>query len=371
MSLTLPAVGRLLVITGALTLVLAGATVQAQPQPIIFDTDFGVPPTDDGLALILALNSPEVEILGITTVAGNFSVERATSDALRTLEIAGRAEIPVYRGANMPLVHEPDDFARRIWGTWWSDAPPPAPPGGFASKQAEPETAAEYMLRTVLARPGEITIVAIGPLTNVAMAIRQHPKFAASVKQLVIMGGAIASLPDGQGNVTPNAEFNFWVDPEAARAVLRSGIPISLSPLNVSRKTALTRRWYEEMVRVDTPITRLIGQTLGPVFERDPTASHLMYDQVAVASLIDPSLVTTERLYVDVDVNQGLNYGVSVGGQEPWPGAEGAQQMAVQHDLDWERFIRLFVQRITKQGEGAKRGEGGKEWQGGQGGGDW
>jgi len=204
------------------------------------------------------------------------------------------------------------------------------------------------MLRTVLSAPGEVTIVAIGPLTNVAMAIRQHPEFAAGVKQMVIMGGAIARLPDGHGNVTPNAEFNFWVDPEAARIVLRSGIPISLSPLNVSRKTALTRRWYEAMVRVETPITRLIATTLGPAFERDPAASHLMYDQVAVASLIDPTLVTTEHLYVDVDIHPGLNYGVSVGGPEPWPGAEGARQMAVQHDLDWERFIRLFVDRVTR-----------------------
>ena len=340
--------GRAAWSVGPMIVLLAGSTVQAQPHRIIFDTDFGVPPTDDGLALILALNSPELEILGVTTVAGNFSVERATSDALRTLEIAGRDEIAVYRGADMPLVHEPGDFARRVWGEWWSDAPPPAPPGGFATTRAERETAAEYMLRTVLSAPGEVTIVAIGPLTNVAMAIRQHPEFAAGVKQMVIMGGAIARLPDGHGNVTPNAEFNFWVDPEAARIVLRSGIPISLSPLNVSRKTALTRRWYEAMVRVETPITRLIATTLGPAFERDPAASHLMYDQVAVASLIDPTLVTTEHLYVDVDIHPGLNYGVSVGGPEPWPGAEGARQMAVQHDLDWERFIRLFVDRVTR-----------------------
>ena len=302
---------------GCMMLLMSASTVQAQSHRIIFDTDFGVPPTDDGLALILALHSPELEILGITTVAGNFSVERATSDALRTLEIAGRPEIPVYRGADMPLVHEPDDFARRVWGQWWSDDPPPAPPGGFATKLAEADGAVEYMLRTVLAMPGEVTIMAIGPLTNVAMAIRQHPDFASGVKQVVIMGGAIARLPDGHGNVTPNAEFNFWVDPEAARVVLRSGIPVSLSPLNVSRKTALTRRWYEEMVRVDTPVTQLIRTSLGPGFERDPDRSHLMYDQVAVASLIDPSLVTTEELYVDVDIHPGMNYGVSVGGPRP------------------------------------------------------
>jgi len=178
------------------------------------------------------------------------------------------------------------------------------------------------MVQTVKANPGEITIVAIGPLTNVAMAIRQAPDIAANVKQIVIMGGAIALLPDGQGNVTPNAEFNFWVDPEAARAVLRSGIPVVLSPLNVSRKTGLTKEWYERMVATDTPITRLIRETMGPQFESRPDQRALMYDQVAVASLIDPTLVTTRDLYVDVDDTAGLNYGVSVGGDRIWPGAE-------------------------------------------------
>ncbi|HIE60826.1 MAG TPA: nucleoside hydrolase, partial [Microbacterium sp.] len=223
-----------------------------------------VPPQDDGMALILALHSPEIEILGVTTVAGNRSVERATSDVLRVLEIARQPDIPVYRGANMPLVHEKSDFATGVWGEWWSDEPPPPPPGGFATKQAEAIGAVEFIVQTVKAQPGEITILAIGPLTNVAMAIRQSSDFAADVKQIVIMGGAVALLPDGHGNVTPNAEFNFWVDPEAARAVLRSGIPIVLSPLNISRKTGLTKEWYERMVATDTPITGLIRETMGP-----------------------------------------------------------------------------------------------------------
>ena len=247
----------------------------------------------------------------------------------------------------MPLVHEKSDYALSIWGEWWSDDPPPPPPGGFATKQVEAIGAAEFIVRAVQAQPGEITIVAIGPLTNVAMAIRQAPDIAPNVKQIVIMGGAVALLPDGHGNATPNAEFNFWVDPEAARAVLRSGIPVVLSPLNVSRKTGLTKEWYERMVATDTPITRLIRTTMGPRFESQPDASALMYDQVAVAALIDPSLVTTRELYVDVDDSPGLNYGVSVGGEEIWPGAEGAQRMSVQYDLDWERFITMFTERIT------------------------
>lgn len=332
-----------------LALALATAA-RAQPAPhkIIFDTDFGMVPQDDAFALILALHSPELEILGVTTVAGNFSVEQATADALRLLEIAGRRDIPVYRGANMPLLHEKSEYATTHHGEWWSDAPPTMPPGGFAARKEEAKGAAQFIVDTVGAQPGQVTLMAIGPLTNVAMALRQEPGLAAKVKQLYIMGGAVAALPDGAGNITPNAEFNFWVDPEAAKIVLRSGIPIALSPLNVSRKTSLNREWYQKLVAPDTPLTRLIRERLGPVFDKEPGRTLLMFDQVTVASLVDPSLVTTTDLYVDVDANHDIDYGVSVGGKTPWPGAEGAQKMAVQYDLDWDRFIRMFVERVTR-----------------------
>ena len=340
---------RLLILSIAvylLTCAVAGVARSEDRSKIIFDTDFVMPPYDDSMALMLALQSPEFEILGITTVAGNDSVERATSDVLRMLEIAKQSDIPVYRGADMPLVHEKSDFAVREYGNWYSNEPPPVPPGGYAEKKAEAETAASFMVRTVLEHPGEITLVAIGPLTNVARAIRADAGFAENVKRLVIMGGAIAILPDGGGNITPNAEFNFWVDPEAAYTTLRSGIPIELSPLNVSRKSSLSNAWYEKIVATDTPLTRLLKNTLGQHFAKEPERIYFMYDQIAVASIIDPALVTRERLYVDVDIHHGINYGVSVGGRSPWPGAEGAAQLDVQYDLDWPRFINLFIERI-------------------------
>ena|SRR5437899_7402020 len=325
----------------------ATLTVAPPVHRIIFDTDFALPPQDDGLALALALASPELEIVGITTVAGNYNVQRANADALRMLEIARRTDIPVYGGAARPLVHKKDAYATSHYGKWWSDEPPPAPPGGFSKKALEREAAADFIARTVSANPGAIEILAVGPLTNLALAIRQQPSMAKAVKRLVIMGGAIASLPDGGGNITPAAEFNFWVDPEAAREVLRSGIPIELSPLNASRKTSFTKRWFDELVAHDTPVTRMIRERIGPLFERPDFSVH-MYDELAVASVIDPTLVKTEKLIVDVDTSAGISYGSSVGGAEPWPGAEAAATIDVQYDVDFPRFIRMFVDRVGR-----------------------
>lgn len=319
-------------------------------EKVIIDTDFAMPPQDDSLALMLAINSPELDIVGITTVAGNRSQEQAVVDLLRMLEIAGREELPVYSGADMPLVHEVSDFAIQAHGEWYSDEAPQEPPGGFASKKAEKMGAVEFLLQASRHNAGQIKIIALGPLTNIAMAIRQDPGFSGRIEKLFIMGGAIASLPDGRGNITPNAEFNFWVDPEAARIVLRSGIPIELSPLNVSRKTGFKKEHYEKIVRARTPLTNLLEETMRANFRGTGDGHFLMYDQVAVASVIDPSLVKKVELYVDVDISQGINYGVSVGGETLWPGAEGASKMWVQYDLSWDRFIELFIKRVTRAG---------------------
>jgi inosine-uridine nucleoside N-ribohydrolase len=251
----------------------------------------------------------------------------------------------VYEGANLPLVHRPSEYALNSWGEWYSDKTPPTPLGGFASIKPAAGSAVDFLIRSVNDQPGEIVLIAIGPLTNIAMAVSKDPTFGSNVKRLYIMGGAIAILPGGSGNITPNAEFNFWVDPEAAYAVLRSGISIELSPLNVSRKTGFTRGHLDQITSTDTPVTRLLKQTMEDTFQTD--GAQLMYDEVTVASVIDPSLVKRTELFVDVDTNQGINYGVSVGGKTIWPGAEGTQSISVQYDLDWERFIELYIERVT------------------------
>ena len=316
---------------------------------IIFDTDFVVPPQDDGTALILALKSPELDILGVTTVAGNDTVQRATSDALRELEIAGRTDVPVYRGANRPLIHQKSDWATTMHGKWWSDEAPPTPPGGWAKKQAEKESAVDFMIRTVNANPGQVTIVAIGPLTNVAMAVRQDPQFAHNVKKIQIMGGAFASVNDGAGNMTPNAEFNIWVDPEAAWVVVHSGIPLEFTPLNVCRKTAFLKQYFDQIVSAHTPLTDLIQERMGPTFEKNPNSHGNMYDQLTVASLVDPSLVKTMNLYVEVDTNHGPDYGTTIGATKKWEGGENAVMETVQTDVDFDRFIKMFVARVSSK----------------------
>ncbi len=328
--------------------------MRAQGQPparhrIIVDTDFALPPQDDGLALAFALNSPELDIVGITTVAGNYNVARANADVLRMLEIAARPDIPVYSGARRPLAHDVDEYARTHYGKWWSDDPAPEPPGGFARLALQTGAASDFIARTVRAAPREIEILAIGPLTNIADAIRHTPDVVSAINHITIMGGAIPSLPDGGGNATPNAEFNFWVDPEAARIVLQSGVPITLSPLNVSRKTALDKQAFERIAAAATPVARLIASQMGPRYERDADYRPHMYDEVAAASLVDPSLVKTKRMIIDVDDHHGIDYGASIGGDGLWPGAERAQRVDVQYDIDAARFMALFLDRLTGQ----------------------
>ncbi|HEY7098637.1 MAG TPA: nucleoside hydrolase [Terriglobales bacterium] len=343
---------RVFLVVAAVLVLVAGwpvASVAQASEKVIFDTDFAIPPQDDGTALMLALKSPELKILGVTTVAGNTTVQQATSDALKVLEVAGRTDIPVYRGFNRPWLHQKTEFATTVHGKWWSDEPAPMPPGGFAKKQAEEESAVSFLIRAVNANPHEITIIAIGPLTNVATAIRQDATFAKNVKTIAIMGGAIASLPDGGGNITPNAEFNFWVDPEAAQVVIRSGIPIVLTPLNVTSKTDFSKAWYDKIVAVDTPLTRFLKETMGPWVAKYPDRHSQMYDQLTVASLVDPSLVKAKDLFVDIDINHGPDYGTSLGAERIWEGGEGATKVSVQYDVDANRFAQMFVQRITSQ----------------------
>jgi inosine-uridine nucleoside N-ribohydrolase len=349
------------------------STVSAQnaaPQKVILDTDFVVPPQDDSMALMLAIKSPELQLLGVTTVAGNDTMQRATNDALRELEIAGRTDIAVYPGANRPLVHENTDWTR-TWGHFLCcrdinvspDAhTTPPPPGGFAKRLAEKESAVDFIIRSVNANPGEVTIIAVGPLTNVATALRQEPGLAQKIKKIAIMGGIIASLTgEGRGNERQNTEFNFWVDPEAAYDVLHSGVPITLTPLNVTAKTNFSKYWFDKVIAANTPLTNMMKDLMASRYTAENVnGGHPMHDQLTVASVIDPTLVKSVDIYVDVDINHGPDYGAAIGWTrledndatddiKAWPDTRGAKKISVQYDVDNDRFMKLFYERVTSK----------------------
>jgi purine nucleosidase len=206
------------------------------PKRIILDTDPGV---DDALTFLLALASPEIKLEALTTTQGNVTLEKATRNALSVLELAHVSHIPVAAGSVVPLV-EPLRASAHVHGE-----------SGIGNSQLpEPKAkpvqvhAVDYLIERALAEPNEISIFPIGPLTNIAMAIRKEPKFARAVKELVIMGGAI----NENGNITPQAEFNIYVDPHAAHIVFHAGIPITLIPLDVTHKCLLKQEHVERLM---------------------------------------------------------------------------------------------------------------------------
>ena len=356
-------------------------------QKIVIDTDFGLM-NDDCATCLFALAARELEVLGLTIVAGNHSLGQEVANALRVLELVGRSEIPVYAGADRPLLHERGAYEARVWGGWATYEPPIAPLGGFAETPACSQHAADFIVEQIRAHPGRVTIVGIGPLTNLALAVRKDPSIVQQVKEMVIMGGAIPGLPRGTGNLTPTAEFNFWTDPEAARIILRSGLPILLCPLNVTRCVQFKRHYYERIIRARNRTTELFRRILQPVFDQieplrdtphgtsDPAyelESLIEYgicDQITIASILRRDLVRTMEMYVDADTSNGPSYGTSYGYLDvdpmeaiqtgkPWAWTGIAQpylpdiasgtlkKMSVAYEVDTEAYMDLYIEVLA------------------------
>src|SRR5213082_3596005 len=215
---------------------------------IILDTDPGI---DDALALFLALASPEVQLEAVTTVSGNVDVALTTYNALTLLELAGRTDIPVARGIDRPLIRQPFNaaFVHGDNGLGGLQLPEPG-------IQPVAEHAVDVIIEKILAAPGEITLVTIGPLTNIALALRREPRIAQHVREVVIMGGALR-VP---GNDTPTAEFNIFADPHAAHIVIHGGWPIRLVSLDVTTVTLLRREQVDRLAQNGNPVTRFMRQ---------------------------------------------------------------------------------------------------------------
>jgi purine nucleosidase len=304
---------------------------------IILDTDPGI---DDALALFLALASPEVQLEAVTTVHGNVPVEMTTRNALGLLEVAGRRDIPVARGSAQPLVRAQVD-AKHVHGpTGLGTLTLPEPQTSVVS-----QSAADLIIERVQAAPGEITLVPIGPLTNLALALRREPAIASQVREVVIMGGALR-VP---GNVTSAAEFNIYADPHAAQIVLKAGWPIRLVALDVTNITTMTREQTRQLAQQQSQITRCIEQMVEFYFEVFAPAFGTnvlrLHDPLALAAAFRPDFIEWEPAYVDVELNGTLTFGETVAYfQRPNAPAPNAQASV---GVDAERFVTWFLERLA------------------------
>jgi inosine-uridine nucleoside N-ribohydrolase len=298
---------------------------------IVIDCD---PGHDDAIAILLALASPELEVVGVTTVAGNQTLDKTTRNALVTLEVGGRPDIPVAAGADAPLQRELRTAAH-VHGETGLDGP------SLSEPSAEPvyEHAADFL--AALIEPGTV-LVPTAPLTNIALLLERHPEVREAIDRIVWMGGAI-----GEGNVTPAAEFNAFVDPEAAAVVFASRIPITMIGLDVTHKALFTRA-HAERLRDAGRAGRFVAE-LSDFFQRFHERSYgfegsPIHDAMAVAHVLDPTLVTTRHVNVAVETSSELCDGRTVVDLRGVTGREPNTDVGV--DVDAERFLELLVSRI-------------------------
>jgi inosine-uridine nucleoside N-ribohydrolase len=302
---------------------------------VIHDCD---PGHDDAIALLLALASPELELLGVTTVAGNQTVERSTFNAIRVLDHVGRPDLPVAAGAQRPLVRKRHEDPR-VHGQTGLDGPELPPP----SRPSESAHAVDWIARVVSESAEPVALVATGPLTNVALLLARHPEVEHRFSRLVLMGGAI-----GEGNITPAAEFNIWTDPEAASRVFESHLDLTMVGLDVTYRALMDSDHAHRLQRAGragrlvAELHRFYSQSHQARFGAGRSPVH---DAVAMAHVLDPTLLETRLCAVKVDTGPELSRGrtnVDRWGHTDWP-----QNCHVAVDVDSERFLDLLVERIS------------------------
>ncbi|HZS34225.1 MAG TPA: nucleoside hydrolase [Methylomirabilota bacterium] len=332
--------------------------MSAHPRRIIIDTDpsAGVPgaDVDDILALAYAIGEPALSIEGVTVVAGNVELADGLVSALQALDVLACPHIPVHAGAARALVRDrteiteflrarrDDPLARELW----RDVPPPA-----SGRRPASARAAEFIVERVLAAPGEVTLVPIGPLTNVALALLLEPRVATSVREIVVMGGNLAGRHPGISAV----EFNVANDPEAAHVVLTSGAPLTLLPLDVTTQTHLTLDDLAAATAADTPAARFVRRLAEPwiryVQARRGIPGCWLHDPLAVVAAVDRAVVGTERLEVGVELRGEATYGLTLGHR---PGlGRGIRQprggpVDVALTADVPRFMDRFLPALAR-----------------------
>lgn len=330
---------------------LARAAAPEAPRRVIIDTD---PGTDDAMAILLALNSPELRVEALTVVAGNTTAAQGLENALRLVSLAGRPDIPVAAGAQKPLLqklvtaetHGADGLAGvRL---------------GEARSKPDPRFAPDLIIELVHRYPHEITLVPLGPLTNIALALSKDPSIAGLLKEVVLMGGAISG-----GNVDAVAEFNVYVDPEAAQVVFQGGCPLTMVGLEIGRKAMFRRGHLARLQATHGVQNDFAASVLGYLVDLCEKKYGLegapLYDPTAMGAVIDRSLITTQHMHVDVELRgeftraetvanrqNALNRKVPRGDRLVFEGTEPlAPNTHVAVDIDAERFLSLLIARLA------------------------
>ena len=296
-------------------------------RKIILDCD---PGHDDAVAIMLAAGSPALDLLGITVVAGNQTLDKTVINALRVCQHLA-IHVPVYRGCGQPMVREKQVIAGEIHGASGLDGPVFAP----LQRHAEEKHAVLYLIDTLMASPGDITVVTTGPLTNLAMAMRLEPAILPKIDQIVLMGGAYQL-----GNTTPAAEFNIYADAEAAHVVFTSGRPITMVGLDVTRKVLCLPRVMARMQQVGSKASRLFVDIMTFFNASQKTIfgweGAPLHDPVTIAYLIDPSVLKLREMFTQVDIRSEQSYGRTNCDFFNKSGREPNSRVAI--DIDISRF---------------------------------
>jgi len=331
---------------------------QKEKRKVIIDQDAAGPAGTDQQSMLLLIQSPRTEVLGITVVTGDQWLHEEVAHTLRMLELIGRIDIPVVPGAEYPLVRrkqETEQWEQQYGFVPWLGAwtprfyhPPDQlgemPEGKPTTKPAD-EDAAHFLIRMVHKYPNQVSIYEGGPMTNLALAISLDPEFAGLAKELVFMGASLNPRTDDPEFVnTPTHEFNLWFDPEAAHIVLRAPWKrIVCTTVDISVKTRLTPDLIDRIKAADSPASRYIGK-----YAHLRGNYNYLWDELAAAAWLDPTLITKkETLFMDVDLDRGAGYGNTLSWTDRDKPKPEAQPVEVQDDVDLEKFYKMFVDLLT------------------------
>ena len=345
--------------------ILTAAPVPAQSKRyVVIDQDAMGPAGTDMNSILIFLQSPDVQILGVTVVTGDGWRDEEVAHTLRLLELMGRTDIPVIPGRDRPMVRTKE--WTRMWeqlygnvsyqGAWRSARVAHAPDFVPALQEGEPavrssdEDVAHFLSRTVRKYPHQVTIYAAGPMTDIAAAILYDPQFASLAKELVFMGGSINPHTDDPEYLDdPHHEFNLWFDPEASNITLHAPwSKISATTVDVSVETQLTKEMLAKLAQSPEPAAQYIA--------RYTTRKHeYLWDELAAAAWLDPSLITRERyVYMDVSLDKGVSYGDTEVWTEKDKPAIPLERVHAQMDVDWPKFEQMFLHLMTSPTPGAK-----------------